>query len=103
MKTKTGKVGKVAVLFIVTIMALASIGTSYAMWSDTLIMDVMVNTGTLNWKFTGVLYIDENYGVPDYHCNPGFEGGTFWQDDKDVGWGMSSNDVATCKCDSDIL
>jgi len=24
--------------------------------------------------------MDQNYAIPDYHCNPGFAGGNFWQE-----------------------
>ena len=78
--------GKLAALFIVSIMALSGTGFAYACWYDYLYINGDVYTGEINWEFTSVAYLDPDYDIPDYHCNPGFEGGTFWPDVKDVGW-----------------
>lgn len=86
MKQKTEKI---AVLFIVSIMALAGISTSYALWHEDLIIDGTAETGELDWKFTNVGNLDPGpppISVPDYHCNPGFEGYIYWRGDKDIGY-----------------
>ncbi len=63
-------------------------GFAYAHWSQTLYIEGSVATGDLDWEFTVVSpSIDpENPPTPDWHCNDGFEGWTYWQGDKNVGY-----------------
>lgn len=50
------KTAKLGAIFLISIMALAGVGASYAMWNDTLIMDVTVSTGTVSveWSIDNV-------------------------------------------------
>jgi len=95
---------KMAAIFIVSIFALTSVATGYAMWSQDLTIDGYVETGTLDWCWEDVLSVvdpfcpeDMGYlpdGIPgfpyyfrDWNCDPnnGFkEGG--------VGWGPTQYD-----------
>jgi len=80
------RINKIAAIFVMTIFALAGASTGYALWYDNLHLDASVETGSIEWVFLNVAYMDGNYGIPDFHCNPGFEGGYYWQGTKDVGW-----------------
>lgn len=79
---------KVALICLALILALGSLGVSYALWSDNLYINGTIETGTLCWEWTSTNNLDP--GPPnhilDYHCNPGFEGDIYWQGTKDVGY-----------------
>jgi len=53
MKLKTGKI---AVMFIVSIMALAGTGAAYALWSETLTITGTATTTELDWEFYNPLW-----------------------------------------------
>ena len=79
-------INKISVIFIVTLIGLAGSSAAYAMWWDDLHLDVTISSGDVEWIYTGILYIDQEGDNNDWHCNPGFVGGNFWQGDKHVGW-----------------
>ena len=83
-------IGKVAVVFVVLMVALAGIGVGYAHWSQTLTIEGTVKTGELDWEFSSFLILDPWEGPgppPDYHCNDGFTGSPYLDPDgKNVGW-----------------
>lgn len=98
MKMKTGKI---TALFLVSVLALAGTSMGYALWYDELYIDGYIETGEIEWVYTGsIAYMDPDYSIPDYHCNPEFEGGNWWQGDKDVGWTyaeITNDHLATIK------
>ena len=83
------RTAKIGALFVVSVMALAATGAAYALWYDELHLDIDVDTGEIEWVYTSIVCLDLDYGIPDYHCNPGFVGGYFWMGDKDVGWAFA--------------
>lgn len=97
------KFGKVGVLFLALVIALAGFGASYALWSQDLTIQGTVETGELDWEFTvcSILdpfapppYIPGDPALADYTCRVGFEGPPpfFWHSDKNVGWGECAID-----------
>ena len=68
MKQKTEKI---AVLFLVSVMALAGMSTGYALWSETLYIDGYVETAELDWEFTWAFPVPEPDGI-DWTCDKGF-------------------------------
>jgi len=95
------KIGKVGLLFLVLVIALASVGAAFAAWTDTVTFRGTVDTGEVCWQFASATIDDDNMppnGMwefptthPDLTCNPGFvpntAGAFFWPLDKNVGWG----------------
>ena len=91
---------KIGLIAMALVLALGALGVGFAAWTDTVTVDGDVDTGVLSWEFTVGNFLDvhepANYGGdfdttnPDYTCNIGFDGGTFWTLDKDVSWGESS-------------
>ncbi len=81
--------GKTAALFIVSIMALASTGAAYALWSDELYINGTVETGTLCGAFTDAS-ISDPYSASGEHidknCNDSFVNIRDSNPPKDVGW-----------------
>lgn len=90
MKRRTG-FGKLGVLALVLVLALVAGGVAYATWSQELVITETVTTGEVDWKFNAFHILDTTHGTatPDYHCNNGFAGWTFWPDPdgKDIAWG----------------
>lgn len=74
----------------VIMLGLLSTGLAYATWQETLFINGIVETGTLDWEFTAASSLDPGplpISVPDYHCNDGFTGPPYyWMGDKDVGY-----------------
>ena len=98
------RINKITVIFIISLFALSSIGIAYAAWTDTIFIDVNVNTGELKWEFwTDPWWQDSsapngNYLDPphDYNVDPNYgffdEDGNWVQPfrvDKNVGWGTA--------------
>jgi len=46
------KANKMGALFLVSVLALTAVGTSYAMWSETITMDGTVNVGSLDFEWS---------------------------------------------------
>jgi hypothetical protein len=71
-------INKVAVIFIVSLFALAGSSASYALWYDNLHLDVDAETGTLNWIFAYPITVSDTIcpppyyptDTPDYLCDP---------------------------------
>lgn len=98
MKKKNGR-GKIAIIFCATLLALMGIATGYAMWSQDLVVEGYVDSGTLDWKFVELLTVEDTscgppfvgLGVtPDYNCDPNhgfeeYEGGIVY------GWGPTQD------------
>jgi len=57
--------GKLAVLFIITAMALAGVGAGYSAWFDTITIQGEVSTGSVEWKVSGYsgTYVWKVYGL----------------------------------------
>ena len=47
------KTAKIGAMFLISILALAGIGMGYAAWTDTITITGSVNTGSVEWAFTG--------------------------------------------------
>jgi len=87
---------KLGSMFLIMIMALATVGTSYALWSETINIKGVVNTGEVDVEFSeyvsndppNVLSIDPtepgSWSIPDVHTPSGW-GWTGVRGDKDVG------------------
>ena len=86
MKDKTNKL---AIIFVVSIFALTSVATGYAMWSQDLTIYGDVSTGTLDWCWVQPLKVEDTECPPPYYptddpdgnCDPNFgfiEGGVGW-------------------------
>ena len=69
-------------LFLVLAIGLASVGAAFAAWTDTLTISGTVNTGVLEWEFTG-LPIHGDLGL-DPNCFFDLDGGEWVVMDKDV-------------------
>lgn len=82
MKQKTGKI---AVLFLVSVMALAGMSTGYALWSETLYIDGYAETAELDWEFTLAFPVPEPDGI-DRTCDKGFGNIRPVYPPKDVGY-----------------
>lgn len=89
MKTKTGKL---ATLFIVSIMALAGASVGYAMWSETLYIDGWVQTGEVDWEYWNYwtqsnidpTFTHDDHGIdPDFTKDVASNSGTFIDSDGD--------------------
>ena len=88
---------KIGLLCLAVVLALGALGVGYAAWTDTITIEGDVTTGSLCWEFVQCRLLDDYEPIdpggdyptptPDYTCSPGFEGGTFWALDKNVGWG----------------
>jgi hypothetical protein len=75
---------KYSAIPILLVFLLAMIGLVYATWSQNLYINGTVNTGELDWRFTGASCLDTSGN--DYHCRDGFTGEPqFWMGNKDVG------------------
>jgi len=97
------KFGKVSLLFLALVLALAGVGAAFAAWTDTITISGTVETGKLCAQFGSVGILDPYAPVnpggdfppyphpPDWTCNDGFvprnDGSRFWQLDKNVAWG----------------
>jgi len=59
--------GKLAVLFIITAMALAGIGAGYSAWFDTITIEGEVSTGSVGWHFSDVseTFVYKIHDLPD--------------------------------------
>lgn len=83
------KTGKIAALFIISVMALASTSVGYALWSENLYIDGTIDTGELCAKFT-YISISDPYSVGgeqiDEVCDDGFANIRNVVPPKDVGW-----------------
>jgi predicted ribosomally synthesized peptide with SipW-like signal peptide len=77
--------GKVGLLFLVLVLALASVGVAFAAWTDTITISGSVTTGELDWEFMGPI-IQADTG-PDQNCFWRLEDGTWGTapEGKDVG------------------
>ncbi len=51
--------GKIGILFVVAIMALASVGASYAIWSGDVAMNVSSTTGNFDFQIESVTVVDD--------------------------------------------
>ncbi|MGF3585341.1 MAG: hypothetical protein ACQXXD_06460 [Thermoplasmatota archaeon] len=109
------KINKIAVVFVVSIFALTTLGVAYAAWTDTLYINGTVTTGKVCWEFTTCSLLDEippinpggdyvGMGNPlaDYTCRNNFADPPplFWRGDKNVAWGtqqIKDNDGDGCK------
>ena len=88
-------------LFLVLVIALASVGAAFAAWTDTVTFRGTVDTGEVCWEFASASirdFVMPPNGMweyptiyPDYTCGPGFPlvpgKGFYWLLDKNVGWG----------------
>jgi hypothetical protein len=75
--------GKYLAIPLILLIGLAIAGYAYASWHTSLYIDGTVNTGTLDWQFTTVLFQDGSGN--DYHCGNNFTNPPPTQGDKDVG------------------
>jgi len=66
---------KIGIIFMISILALASISAGYALWFEDLTINGTVNTGTLEWKFKLPVTISDNSAPPPYYdpTNPNFK------------------------------
>ncbi len=87
--------GRIGVLFVVTVIALSGIGGAFAAWTDQVTVSGTTETGKLEWQWRSPTPViaDEippppYYPVPDYladwNCSDGF--GEVWRSDKNVAW-----------------
>lgn len=75
---------KLKILTLVLAIAMIVTGVSYAAWSESLVNNTTVNTGEVDWCFTG-LGTSWDMGL-DYNCDYGeFAEGYWRQVDKDTG------------------
>jgi len=74
--------GKCLAIPLILLIGLAISGFAYASWYTTLNINGTVNTGILDWRFTTVLFMDED--GKDHHCGDGFNPPPT-RGDKDVG------------------
>jgi hypothetical protein len=71
-------INKIAVIFIVSLIALAGSSASYALWYDYLHLDVDVESGELSWMFQHPITVTDTIcpppyyptTTPDYLCDP---------------------------------
>ena len=59
------KTNKVGALFLVAIMALTAVGTSYAMWSETITMEGTITTGTFDIEWSLEYWDDDEIAEKD--------------------------------------
>lgn len=89
---------KIGIICLTLVIALSSVGFSYAKWSESLSISGTANTGQVDWEFTKCSLKDEHAPPPyvpkqsgwcDWTCRDGFAGPLpwFWRLDKNVGWG----------------
>lgn len=99
---------KIGLICLTLALAFGALGIGYATWTDTLHINGTVETGTVEWEWTGTGSFDPGPPpdvVRDYHCNDGFvpdpTKGDFWQGDKDVGYAICtvSSDKKTVTVD----
>lgn len=60
MNRKKNPPAEIGALFMVLVLALASLGVAYGLWSKTLTIDASVNTGDVNAEFTEAFTDDDN-------------------------------------------
>lgn len=79
---------RLAVLPVLLVAGMLLTGVAFAHWSESLLLTGSVATGSLDWRFFTVGHLDPGppNTVMDYHCRDNFEGSTYWQGDKDVGY-----------------
>ena len=91
MKQRLGKFGSI---FLALALCLALTGAAFAMWSDTVVVEETVSTGTVCVEFGELpCNMDDEAAPPPYHptltpdvtCDPGFT--NFRSLDKNVAWG----------------
>jgi len=63
-KTEMYDLGKITRVFMITALALLFIGGSYAMWSETLKVNVTVNTGEVDVKWSNWSVSESDHGKP---------------------------------------
>ena len=59
------KTNKIGIVFLVSVMALAGVGSSYAMWYEDLFMDVTVTTGTFDIEWSLEAWDDDEIAEKD--------------------------------------
>lgn len=73
------RMGKVGLLFLVLVLALASVGVAFAAWTDTITISGSVNTGEVDWEIdTGSA--TQKPDSPDWNCFWDLNGGTRFSD-----------------------
>src|SRR5262249_16209761 len=65
------KLHLIAMVSLLAVVALGSMGLGYALWSDTLLISGTVNTGTLTMKFAAPANVGDNEGSTNVGtCTP---------------------------------
>lgn len=65
---------KIGLICLAFILAMGGLGVSYALWSETLVIDGTVNTGEVDWEFYNIYYPEDlpEFDGADQGIDPGW-------------------------------